>query len=183
MTLRGIPGALALGLLASLIAHAALYGGGHTMGGAYHELLVQLAAAGCLGFGVAFGALAWNGGRHRVDGSVLAARLRARMPGLGQLSLAAALWFTLGERIEPQHADAGLALTAASVIAASIALLALVRWGVRLLAAAIVEMMDEAYAARELGWVRYFEPALRVHSHARVGRQFTRPPPNANARA
>ncbi len=46
VTLRKAPGALALGLLASLAAHAPLYGGGHAMGGTYHALILQAALAG-----------------------------------------------------------------------------------------------------------------------------------------
>ncbi|MGA8535756.1 MAG: hypothetical protein WB615_16740, partial [Candidatus Tumulicola sp.] len=110
MTVRGIPGALALGLLASLLAHAALYGGHHAMGGAYHDALSELAGAGGAGFAVLLAALAWTGSRVAADGSILAARLGSRLPAIGPVAAAAGLWFALAERIEPRHGDAGLLL-------------------------------------------------------------------------
>ena len=88
MKLREFPGALALGLLASLGAHTALYGSSHEMGGAFHSELVSVAVAALGGLLVAFGALAWTGSRHAADGSVLAARLTGRLPGLAPVLVA-----------------------------------------------------------------------------------------------
>ena len=81
VTLRKVPAALALGLLASMLAHGGLYGGEHAMGGGYHAALVQMALAGAVGLFLFFGLLAASGKNAVVDGSVLAARLLERLPG------------------------------------------------------------------------------------------------------
>jgi hypothetical protein len=181
VSVRRIPGALALGLLASLVAHTALYGGDHAMGGAYHATLVQLASTGCGGLVVFLGALAWTGWRHVADGSVLAARLASRLPGIGSLAAAAGFWFLLGERVEPRHADAGFLLTVAVVIAAAWALLALARWGVRLLAGAVIAITRSPYAERAARWIRQLRPAPIARRSPLLRRRFARPPPIANA--
>ena len=67
VALRKVPGCLALGLSASLAAHAALYGGEHAIGGAYHALLVQIALAAALGFIALVGALAWAQSGNRSE--------------------------------------------------------------------------------------------------------------------
>ena len=49
MTLRQLPVALILGLLASLAAHAAGFGNDHLEAGAYNEVLRTLAVTGAVG--------------------------------------------------------------------------------------------------------------------------------------
>ena len=119
MKLREFPGALALGLLASLGAHTALYGSSHEMGGAFHSELVTVAVAALGGLLVAFGALAWTGSRHAADGSVLAARLTGRLPGLAPVLVATALCFALGERLEPAHAATAFWPLVAAIVASA----------------------------------------------------------------
>ena len=80
VALRKVPGALAVGLLASLAAHTALFGGSHAMGGAYHELFLQAALTIVVGACLLFASLAWSGAKSTADGSVLAARLCSRFP-------------------------------------------------------------------------------------------------------
>jgi len=179
VTVRGIPGALALGLLASLIAHAALYGRDHAMGGAYHDILIQLASAGAGGFMALLGALIWTGWRRAADGSVLAARLTSRLPGLAPLAAGTGFWFAVGERIEPRHADAGFVLTVAVVVAAAWAVLALARRGVRLLAGAIIAILRSPFAQRAPGWIRRPRPAPIARRSPLLRRRFARPPPIA----
>ncbi len=183
MTLREIPGALALGLLASLIAHTALYGGDHAMGGAYHTVLLELAATGCAGFAVALAALAWTGSGKAADGSVLAARLTSRLPGFASLAVSAGLWLAIGERVEASHADAGLFATVAALIIAAVALLTLTRWLVRRLAGAVIVIARSPFAERPLLWVRHLQPAPIARRSPVLRRRFARPPPIANARA
>lgn len=181
MTLRGIPGALGLGLLASLIAHSALYRGDHAMGGAYHGALVELAVAGVIGFVAVLGALAWSGARAIADGSVLAARLRPLVPHPGVLALATALWFGLGERIEPHHADVGLVPTLIAVALAAFAVLTVARWCVRLLAASAIAFGRSRFARRTPRWVRRAASAPIARRTPPLRRRFARPPPVCNA--
>jgi hypothetical protein len=183
VTVRRIPGALALGLLASLLAHSVLYGSDHAMGGAYHDLLVQLATAGCSAFVLLFAALAWCGATRVADGSVLAARLAAKLPTPAALVASTGLWFALGERIEPQHAEAGLFLTLVVVAAIAVLLFALARWGVRSLARVVIAIARLPFAACSAHWIRCLEPVPVVHRSPQLRRRFARPPPIANARA
>ncbi len=85
--------------------------------GRYHALLVQAALAGTVGFAVFFGALACSESSIAADGSVVAARLRDRLPGLGIVIASAAVWYAFAERVEPHHAGCP-PLFAAAVLAA-----------------------------------------------------------------
>jgi hypothetical protein len=180
MKLREFPGALALGLLASLGAHTALYGGSHEMGGAFHSELVTVAAAALGGFLVAFGALAWTGSRHAADGSVLAARLAGRLPGLAPVLIATAACFALGERLEPAHAVTAFWPLVAAIVASAALLLLLARAAIKTLAGAIVAISRPAYAARTPVWLRRAAPVFAVAPAPSLRRRFARPPPIAN---
>lgn len=180
MKLREFPGALALGLLASLGAHTALYGSSHEMGGAFHSELVTVALAALGGLLVAFGALAWTGSRHAADGSVLAARLTGRLPGLAPVLIATALCFVAGERLEPEHAAAALWPLVAAIAASASLLLALARAAIKALAGAIVAIARPAYATRTPFWLRRAVPVFAVAPAPSLRRRFARPPPAAN---
>ena len=84
MALRKVPGSLALGLLASLGAHAALYGGEHAIGGAYHALLVQIALAATVGFVAFAGAFAWIQSGNSTEGQHTCRRPSRANPGVRQ---------------------------------------------------------------------------------------------------
>ena len=161
MKLRGFPGALALGLLASLVAHTALYGSSHEMGGAFHRELVTVALAALGGLLVAFGALAWTGSRHAADGSVLAARLTGRLPGLAPRP----------RRHRPvlrrRRAPGARARSGGSAGPWSRRssprrplLLALARAAIKALAGAIVAIARPAYATRTPFWLRRAAPVF-----------------------
>ena len=123
MALRKVPGALALGLFASLGAHAALYGGEHAIGGAYHALLVQIALAAALVFVVLIGALAWAQSGSSTDGKYLPPAFASGFPAFGSVIAAAGAWYVGVEAIEPHHAGApGIALLAALAAASYAAL-------------------------------------------------------------
>lgn len=183
MTAREIPGALALGLLASLLAHIALYGGGHAMGGAYHELLLDLAAGGTVAFAAAVAALTWNGARRTADGSILATRMTACIPSWGGLVAGTAAWFALGERFDSPHSAAGLLVTLVALGAAAWVVRRVAGAAVRLLARAILRLARLTFAPRlpvraaaiRIAPAPYRTPLLR--------RRFARPPPIAGARA
>ena len=181
MTLRGIPGALVLGLLASLVAHSALYGGGHAMGGAYHSWFLELATAGCFGLLASIAALAWTGSRAAADGSVLAARLSQCLPTGWMVLGAAGLWFALGERIEARHADPNVIITAAVLAVAVWIVSAVARWCVRFLARAAIAIGRAAFAQRSPQWLRRSAPPPMERRSPLLRRRFARPPPVANA--
>lgn len=177
MTLRKVPGAVALGLLASLAAHAALYGDGHAMGGAYHAMMIQAALYAVVSLIVFFGALAWSATGVTADGSVVATRLRDRLPPLEAIIAFAGVWYAFAEAVEPQHAGASPFL--------AVALLALCSWLVLRLSGAVASAIGAALFA-----VRNTPFAPRVPSRARrpqrtpllrrpllARRRFARPPP------
>jgi hypothetical protein len=175
--LRKVPGALALGLLASLGAHVALYGGEHSMGGGYHALLVQAAIAGILSLAVGLSALAWNALGATPDGTILAARLTDRIPGFAELGAAAALWFGLAEAIEPHHAGAAplaivLALAGVVWLVRRIAILA-----VAILARAVFAISRPGFSARTPSWARRRKTSPPSRPLFGARRRFARPPP------
>ncbi|MBV8066708.1 MAG: hypothetical protein JO113_01940 [Candidatus Eremiobacteraeota bacterium] len=176
MTLRKVPGALALGLLASLAAHAGIYGGEHAMGGAYHELIVQLTLAGGISLLVFFAALAW-GESAAADGSVLAARLRERLPGLGAVFAAAALCYIASEALEPHHAAAPPIAALLALAAAAWLVLRLASGLARVLASVVIAIWSPPFAPRAPSWKRQVRrrPSLRRILVTR--RRFARPPP------
>jgi hypothetical protein len=176
--LRKVPGALALGLLASLVAHGGLYGGGHSMGGDYHALLVQLALAGGLTLAGFFGLLACDGARAAVNGSVLAARLATRLPGFGALFASATAWYAAAELVEGQHHAAIPWLAIPVALAATSWLLQrLARFTLAVLAGAIVAVAGTNFAPRTPSWSRFTTHTTPVRPMLWVRRRFARPPP------
>jgi hypothetical protein len=179
VTLQKLPGALALGLVASLTAHAALYGGGHVVGGAYHALILQMALAATLGFIALVAALAWAQSGSSTDGSVLAARLRERLPGAGGVISAAAAWYTTIEAIEPHHAAAPIVVLLAALAAASYAALRLAHAMTGALARAAIAISRPAFSPRTPIWRRRARPRPIARRLFSTRRRFARPPPIA----
>jgi hypothetical protein len=179
VTLREFPGALALGLLAALVAHTLLYGGGHVIGGAYHELLLQAAMAGSLGLLVLFGSLAWSGAAHAADGSILAARVSRCLPGQASTLAATSLWYMLAERIEPHH-DASVSVIALALALAAAAwlVLRLAHALVRLLAGAVITVSRSRWAPRAPRWIRRAPSVPIARRSPLPRRRFARPPPS-----
>ena len=179
VTLRKVPGALTLGLLASLAGHAGLYGRGHAMGGDYHALLVEAALAGALCLLAFFGALAWNGSKGIADGSVVAARLLARLPGAGALFASTLLWYAVAEAIEPHHSPTSTLAAGVALAAASWLLSGLARAFVAIVADAVIVVRRTRFAPRTFFWQRC--PARRplLRRAPLVRRRYARPPPVA----
>lgn len=179
VALRRVPGALILGLLASLAAHAALYGGSHAMGGSYHGLLVQVALAGLLALSAFFGALAWASGSRTSDGTVLAARMRHKLPAAASVLLAAGAWYVVGESIEPGHAAAPVAASLLALVAASFAVAWLARAVTSAIARVVLAITNPPFLSRTPSWQR--RPRGRIASRRTVltHRRFARPPPIA----
>jgi hypothetical protein len=147
------------------------------MGGGYHDLLVQAAIIGALSLLAFFGALAWSGSKGISDGSVVAARLRARIPGAGVLFGSTLVWYAAAEALEPHHAPVS---PAAAMLA-----LAAIAWLVSRLAGAIVAVIAGAViAARRIAFSPRTAPwsrRPRIHLIPRrapfARRRFARPPP------
>jgi hypothetical protein len=178
VTLRKVPGVLALGLLASLAAHAVLYRGEHAMGGEYHSLLVQAAVAFSVSLLAFFGALAWSGS-GAADGGVLAARLRDRLPALLWILPAAALWYATAEAIEPHHVPASPVVALVSLAAAAGAMLFLARGVVGALARAAIALLCNPFSPRAPSWSRRPRLQPKRRRTPRAYRRFVRPPPIA----
>ena len=183
MTLRKVPGTLALGLLASLAAHAVLFGETHVMAGAYAGLLVQAASAGCFGLVLCFTALAWSGSRLSAEGSVLAARLRERLPGAPVLCACALLWYAWAEAVEPRHAGVPPAVVTIALAVAAWLTLRLARAVLGVLAAAAIEIQRITFTPRTPSWKRRLRLRPRHRHSLSARRRFARPPPIAFARA
>jgi hypothetical protein len=178
VTLGKVPATLVLGLLASLAAHA---GGGHVMGGAYHELLAQGALGAAICLLLFFGALAWCGSQGVTDGSVLAVRLRARLPGIGLMLAGASLWYAAIEAIEPHHAGPAPLATLAAVAVLGWLVLRFARAAIDILAGAVITVLRISFTPRTPSWKRRprSRPVRRLRLRAR--RRFARPPPIAIA--
>jgi hypothetical protein len=179
VTLRKVPGAVALGLLASLGAHAALYGGEHLMGGAYHALLLQAALVGALALVAFFGALAWSQAKGIADGSVLATRLRERLPALWALAAATTLWYALAESLEPHHANASPVAALLALVIAAWLVERLARGAITALTGAIIAVRRESFQTRTPIWSRRPRTNPVFRRTLRSCRRFARPPPIA----
>jgi hypothetical protein len=177
VTLRKVPAVLALGLLASILAHGGLYGGEHAMGGSYHLLLLQAALAGGVGMLVFFGSLAATGANAAVNGSVVAARLAERLPGYGSLLLAAGAWYAVAECLEPHHAAASLLAVPLSLAAASWLVALLSRGVLAVLAGAVIAAWRAAFSPRAAEWLRRLQSPRPTRRILWTRRRFARPPP------
>lgn len=179
VTLQKVPGAVTLGLLASLAAHVGLYGSDHAMGGSYHGLLLQVALTGLLGLVAFFGAMAWSDAGATTDGTVLAARLRDRLPGGSAVLFSAGLWFVAAESLEPGHVAAPLALSLAALIAASYAVAWLAGAITGAVAQAALAATRACFSPRTPSWRRRSREAIVPRRILFTRRRFARPPPIA----
>lgn len=177
VTLRKVPATLTLGLLASLAAHTALFGQGHAMGGGYHAALVQTALAGALCLLAFFGALAWNGSAGTADGSVVAARLRARLPGAASLFAATLLWYGAAETLEPHHAPVSMIVAILALAGIAWLLLRLANAIVTIVAGAVIAVRSTPFAPRAIPRSRRPRTHLVPRRAPFARRRFARPPP------
>jgi hypothetical protein len=178
VTFRGIPGALAMGLIASLVAHAAVFGGGHAMGGAYHSLFVELSAAAAVAMAGIAAVVIRSGARFAADGSILAARIGRLLPSLPLLAASASGWYFLGEWVEPHHAAAPAVAIAAALTLASALLLTAARAAIAWIADAVVAITRFGFAGRRPSAVaRLTLVPLTIPAAPTLRRRFARPPP------
>ncbi|HUY11358.1 MAG TPA: hypothetical protein VMV73_03760 [Candidatus Dormibacteraeota bacterium] len=179
MTLRAIRGSLVLGLLAALVAHVALFGGQHAIGGAYHALLMQATSAVSLGFVVFVGALAWGLSGNAGSGRVLSTRLREELPGIGSVVASAAAWYAGIEAIEPHHLGAPVIALIVALTAASYLVFRLARAVVDGFALVAVALCHSPFSPRLPAWGRRPRWLLILAHSFLAGRRFARPPPIA----
>ncbi len=179
VNLRGLPGALALGLLVSLLAHTVSYGTGHAEGGAFHLLLVGLAAVAILGFAVRAITLACSGVGNCLQGSILATRLSSLVPSRSLLAVASLGWFALGESLEPAHADASTAIILAAVVAVALLIRSITVGALRALARIAVAIAAAAFAPHILWWTPHTGTRPLPQRFRLARRRFARPPPGS----
>lgn len=177
MKLRELPGALILGLLASLLAHTVSFGGEHAAGGPFHDALFSLAWAGGLGFALLLGLAAWLNAGHYAQGSILASRLTPFIPRAATVVAFAAPGFFAIESLESPHAGVALGAILAALAVASLALSLLARIFVRAIADIAFAVASHPFAARLPIYVRRASSAPRGRSTRFVYRRFARPPP------
>jgi hypothetical protein len=171
-----------LGLLAALLAHAAVYGGGHAMGGRYGTLVAGSAALGLTAALVAALVLAWSHAGQTVNGSVLAARLSRRLPSWPTLAIASSLWFAAAECAEPHHAIWSPAVLGVTLAAAAFIVRAWARASLRFIAT-IVFAMRRRGARIVAGPIRRAYAAPIRRGSEPVYAQYARPPPGIPAGA
>jgi hypothetical protein len=177
VTLRKVPGALVLGLLASLAAHTALYGRQHVIGGAFHAVLIQVAVAGAVSLLALLAALAWAQFPTAADGSVLAARLRRRLPSTGGVFTAALLWYATAEALEPHHAGAPALVLLCLLAAATIGVARLARALTGALARLVVAISKGSFSPRLPASRLPAPPGPIARLLYRAARRYARPPP------
>lgn len=177
MTLRQLPGALILGLLASLVAHTLGYGDGHIQGGAYHDGLVALATLGGAGLLAAATIAAFFSAGPHGTGSVIAARIRSHVPGLAAIGASALGWYAAAESLEPTHATASSVLMAALLALATIVIGFLAALLVRFVAAIAMGIFESPFANRQPLFARRAYVLARVPSARAARRPVSRPPP------
>lgn len=180
---RGLPGALVLGLLAAIVAHAVLFAGGHAMGGAYHAALIEVASSGALGLLAFLAGLAFFSRGRAADGSILAARLSGWLPNLPALVVTTGVWFAIGERLETAHASPPLLVAALVLALAAWLLHRFARVVLGTIADAVFSVTRISFAPRIPSWVRRAAPAPRLRRARIARRRFARPPPIATTGA
>lgn len=148
------------------------------MGGAYHSLLVQAAVTFSVSLLAFFGALAW-GGSCAADGSVLAARLRDRLPDSLWILPSAAFWYAAAEAIEPHHVPASPFVVVVSLAAAAWLVQCVARGIVGALARAVIALRRVAFSPRTPSWSRRPQAQPIRRRPLRAYRRFVRPPPIA----
>ena len=177
VTLRKLPGGLVLGLLASLAAHTALYGGQHAQGGVYHDMLMQITSAAALGFLALALVLAWNQAAHTIDGSVLAARLRERLPDLFTVVGSTAVWYAAIEAVEPRHAGVPWFAVLIALVVAAFAVLRLGHAVADAVARIAISVFRICFSSLAPTWDRRPHDAPIARQRFLAHRRFARPPP------
>ena len=86
--------------------------------------------------------LAWSGSRLIAEGTILAARLRERLPGAPALFTCASLWYMAAEAVEPHHAGVAPAVVIITLAVAAWLALRLARAVVGAFARAAIAIQE-----------------------------------------
>lgn len=147
------------------------------MGGALHVLLVQAALGAGVSLVAFFSALAWSASGLTSDGSVVASRLREKLPSLTGVVAGAVAWYAFAEAVEPQHAGASPLVAVTLLVACAWLVLHLAGAVARVIGAAIFSIRRAPFAARLP--LRTRRPQRRPLSRRPLlaRRRYARPPP------
>lgn len=176
VTLRKFLGALALGLPVAILAHLLSFGGGHTLGGSAHELVIDLSlAAACASMAALIsGAILISAGRSQ--GTIVAQRLSAFLPGPGLIFALATAWFAAIETPEAGHRFS-IALVVLAILVASLTIRALVGCIVRFVSELAVFIRTNPFANRPNVLRLIFAAPQAAMLCPVVATRFSRPPP------
>jgi hypothetical protein len=174
---RRVPGALCLGLLAAFLAHIAVYGGSHAMGGTYAETLRLLAITTTLAAGTAWLATGWAGHGRLCNGTVIVARMARLLPSTPSVAIAAVGWFSLAESIEGSHGDASIIVLAGALLFASLVVGKVAKIGLRVVAEIVFGMRWRSFIPRLPSWTPIDLCPAFVQQDAIKRHYFARPPP------
>lgn len=178
---RRIFGAAVLGLMSSLIAHEALFGGSHAVGGAFNSAILASAEVFGAGFLIVLALTSLFASKQAALGSVLARRTGEVLPRAPELLAFTGLWFTLCERLEAEHAMPGLPFIAAALAICALLVLAVARWFVRILAHAVLAIVSPGHELRSYTAIRHATPVVPAYQPPQLRRLFVRPPPSISA--
>ena len=174
---RQLPGALCLGLLAAFVAHIAVYGAGHTMGGSFGEALRLLAVTTTIAAAIAWLAMGWASRGRLCDGTVIAARMERLFPSVPAITVAAVGWFALAESIEDSHAGASIAILAGSLLLASFFVGKIARLALRAVSATVFGTQRRRFHPRLPIWAAIERISVPVYRMAVERHHLARPPP------
>jgi hypothetical protein len=182
IVIRRFSGTVVIGLFAAMAAHAAVYGNGHVLGGAYAgavQILSAIGAAFVVGLWFAVG---WAS-KGISNGSIVKTRLGELLPSWPSITAAAVVWFSVVESLEHDgHADAPASVLIAAIVVFSFLARALGRAFLQVLSDAVFGDRGLAPKSRMPGWT--MTAAVPVAPRASFGRaRVARPPPNSPNRA
>lgn len=172
-----IAGALVLGLPAAVLAHATLFGGGHTTAGAYHAWLLDAVCLSAAFFVLAFAVHAAFSASAVRNGSIVAARLYRFLPALAPVAASAFGWYELIERLESRSLGFSL-LALLAIAAAAFAMHLVARWALRAISHAAVLVLGSLPRLDSRPHLpRVFAAQPRVTYAVALSRPLVRPPP------
>jgi len=172
-----IAGALVLGLPAAVLAHATLFGDGHTTAGAYHAWLLDAVCLSVAFFVLAFAVRAAFSASAVQNGSIVAARLYRFLPTVAPVAISALGWYELIERLESRSLGVSL-LALAAIAAAAFAIHFFARIALRAIShAAVLVLGSLPQLDARPHLARVFDAQPRVTYAVALSRPLVRPPP------
>ncbi len=180
--LTGVPvrkflAALVLGLPAAVAAHFLTFGGGHTVGGASHVLLMDSIVVVLCASILALCAAAVFFALGTREGSIVAARLEGLLPSALSLAVVATGWFILIERAEEPHAIP-LAIATFAVVCVALLLRLALGGALRLLAAVALRLLTVPFAATPRDGFDSFASIAPILKRPQLAlSRYSRPPP------